>query len=75
MIYCDIQPFDLQQKIYSNNILVASSTLPDLAEAIVKIPNEDNIVYLSGFEELVQGIAAQIKMKNNDIIVRMVQNV
>lgn len=75
MLYCDIQPFDYEQKIYSNNILIASATLPELAEAIIKIPNEDNIVYLAGFEELIQGIATQIKMKNNDIIVRMVQNV
>ena len=75
MIYCDIQPFDLEQKIYSHNILVASATLPNLAEAIMKIPNEDNLVYLAGFEELVQGIAAQIKNINNDITVRMVQNV
>lgn len=75
MIYCDIQPFDLEQKIYSNNVLVASATLPELADVLTNIPNEDNLIYLSGFEEMVQGVAAQIKKIDKTIIVRMVQDV
>lgn len=75
MIYCDIQPFDNYQKIYSNNVLVASATLPELANVLTNIPNEDNLIYLSGFEEMVQGVAAQIKKINKTIIVRMIQDV
>ena len=75
MIFCSINLFDMEQPIYKDNKLICRVPLAELADKIIEIDNPDKTIYFEGFEEVIQGLAAMIKEKDENMIIRMVTNV
>jgi len=55
--------------------LICRVPLAELADKIIEIDNPDKTIYFEGFEEVIQGLAAMIKEKDENMIIRMVTNV
>lgn len=77
MIITYINMFDAEQKIVSKDgELLATSTLDKLPDAIIKVLDEDNTVYiysdLAGVDET---LAKVLKQRKENIIVRSIKNV
>ncbi len=76
-VFCDIQIFDQHQIIRrcEDESVIAISTLSTLGTDLAELCNENDIIDLSGFEDVVQGIIAQGLEKNNKLRFEVIANV
>lgn len=73
-LVCDIQLFDQHQivrNLETGKVLMICE-LPNLGNNLATICNEDDIIYLKGYEEIIQGIIKQAKEKNENIRIEVI---